>query len=90
MADLLDKTANETVADGSPTKKDANDYSRFDDLDGSSDSDDGINNSPEEPVRSVSESIAIANMSKNEGNNAFKATQFVEGILSCEWPMYGL
>lgn len=59
--------------------KDANDYSRFDDVgDDSSDSDDG-KDLPSTVTHTAAESIVLANASKEEGNNAFKAGQYVEG-----------
>lgn len=80
MSDLI----NTPPPEPEPAATDANDYSRFDNLNmnDSTDSDDGGDEVPSTASQiSPAESIAQANASKAEGNNAFKASQYVEAKL---------
>ncbi|CAM9635889.1 unnamed protein product, partial [Ectocarpus fasciculatus] len=65
-----------------PPAADANDYSRFNDLNMDSDSDDNAEALPSAtPSHTVAESISLAAASKDTGNGSFKAGQFVEAKL---------
>jgi tetratricopeptide (TPR) repeat protein len=75
-----DKSAESNVLVAEPeTKKDANDYSRFDDV-----NDDTISSDEDDIKITVEEAVSRANVLKDEGNNSFKRAAYADALNSYE------